>query len=125
MKMYLVVALGGAFGAMARFGADSAVMRLAGPGFPWGTLAVNLIGSLVLGLLIGAAAHGLHLSQEMRALTVTGFLGAFTTFSTFSLNTVTLIERGETAAALAYVLGSVLFGVGLFFLGLRAWRLLA
>jgi len=125
MKLYLVVALGGALGAMARYGADSAMMRLAGPGFPWGTLAVNLIGSLVLGLLIGAAAHGLHLSQEARALAVTGFLGAFTTFSTFSLNTVTLVERGETAAALGYVLGSVLFGVGLFFLGLRAWRLLA
>ena len=73
MKMYLVVALGGAFGAMARYGTDSALMRLAGPGFPWGTVAVNLLGSLVLGLLIGAAAHGLHLSQEVRALVVTGF----------------------------------------------------
>ena len=125
MKMYLVVALGGAFGAMARYGTDSALMRLAGPGFPWGTVAVNLLGSLVLGLLIGAAAHGLHLSQEVRALVVTGFLGAFTTFSTFSLNTVTLIERGETAAALGYVAGSVVFGVGLFFAGLRAWRLVA
>ena len=125
MKMYLGVALGGALGAMARYGTDSAMMRLAGPNYPWGTLAVNLVGSLALGLLIGAAAHGLHLSQETRALDVTGFLGAFTTFSTFSLNTVTLIERGETAAALGYVLGSVLFGVGLFFAGLRAWRLLA
>ena len=125
MKMYLVVALGGAFGAMARYGTDSALMRLTGPGFPWGTVGVNLIGSLLLGLLIGAALHGLHLSQETRALVVTGFLGAFTTFSTFSLNTVTLIERGETAAALGYVLVSVIFGVGLFFLGLRAWRLVA
>lgn len=125
MKMYLVVALGGAFGAMARYATDSTMMRLAGPGFPWGTVAVNLIGSLLLGLLIGAAAHGLHLSQEARALIVTGFLGAFTTFSTFSLNTVTLIERGETASALGYVLGSVIFGVGMFFLGLRAWRLVA
>ena len=125
MKIYLVVALGGAAGAMARYGVDSAILRAAGPGFPWGTVTVNLIGSLLLGLLIGAAAHGLHLSQEMRALVVTGFLGAFTTFSTFSLNTVTLIERGESLQALGYVLGSVMFGIGLFFIGLRAWRLLA
>ena len=125
MKMYLVVAAGGALGAMARYRADSLIGRWAGAGFPWGTVAVNLIGSLLLGLLIGAAAHGLHLSQEMRALVVTGFLGAFTTFSTFSLNTVTLIERGDTGAALGYVLGSVVFGIGLFFIGLRAWRVLA
>lgn len=125
MKIYLIVAAGGAFGAVARYGTDSMVGRWTGLGFPWGTVTVNLVGSLVLGLLIGAAVHGLHLGQEMRALVVTGFLGAFTTFSTFSLNTVTLLERGDTGAAFGYVLGSVVFGVGLFFIGLRAWRLLA
>lgn len=125
MKIYLIVAAGGALGAMARYGTDSMVGRWTGLGFPWGTVTVNLVGSLVLGLLIGAAVHGLHLGQEMRALVVTGFLGAFTTFSTFSLNTVTLLERGDTGAAFGYVLGSVVFGVGLFFIGLRAWRLLA
>lgn len=125
MKIYLIVAAGGALGAMARYGTDSMVGRWAGLGFPWGTVTVNLVGSLVLGLLIGAAVHGLHLGQEMRALVVTGFLGAFTTFSTFSLNTVTLIERGDTGVALGYVLGSVVCGIGLFFIGLRAWRLLA
>ncbi len=125
MKIYLIVAAGGALGAMARYGTDSMVGRWTGLGFPWGTVTVNLVGSLVLGLLIGAAVHGLHLGQEMRALVVTGFLGAFTTFSTFSLNTVTLLERGDTGVALGYVLGSVVFGVGLFFIGLRAWRLLA
>lgn len=125
MKMYLIVAAGGALGAMARYGTDSVVSRWTGAGFPWGTVTVNLLGSLVLGLLIGATIHGLQLGQETRALVVTGFLGAFTTFSTFSLNTVTLIERGDTGAALGYVLGSVVFGIGLFFVGLRAWRLLA
>ncbi len=123
MKIYLIVAAGGALGAMARYGTDTVVGRWTGLGFPWGTVTVNLVGSLVLGLLIGAAVHGLHLGHEARALAVTGFLGAFTTFSTFSLNTVTLIERGDTVAAFGYVLGSVTFGVGLFFLGLRAWRL--
>ena len=107
MKMYLIVAAGGAFGAMARYGTVIAVNRFTGLGFPWGTVTVNLVGSLVLGLLIGGLAHGLHLSQEARALVVVGFLGAFTTFSTFSLDTVILIERGEWSPALGYVLGSI------------------
>ena len=101
MKIYLIVAAGGALGAMARYGTDSMVNRWAGLGFPWGTVTVNLVGSLVLGLLIGAAVHGLHLGQEMRALIVTGFLGAFTTFSTFSLETVELMSGGRVAAGLA------------------------
>ncbi len=125
MKMYLVVALGGALGAMARYGTVTAVGRFTGLGFPWGTITVNLVGSLVLGLLIGALAHGLHLSQEARALVVVGFLGAFTTFSTFSLDTVTLMQRGEWTPALGYVPGSVVAGIALFFMGLRAWRLSA
>jgi fluoride exporter len=125
MKMYLIVAAGGAFGAMARYGTVVAVGRFTGLGFPWGTITVNLVGSLVLGLLIGGLAHGLHLSQEARALVVVGFLGAFTTFSTFSLDTVILIQRGEWTPALGYVLGSVFAGIALFFLGLRAWRLFA
>lgn len=125
MKMYLIVAAGGAFGAMARYGTVVAVGRFTGLGFPWGTITVNLVGSLFLGLLIGGLAHGLHLSQEARALVVVGFLGAFTTFSTFSLDTVILIQRGEWTPALGYVLGSVFAGIALFFLGLRAWRLFA
>jgi fluoride exporter len=123
MKMYLIVALGGALGAMMRYGTVVAVGRVTGFGFPWGTVTVNLVGSLVLGLLIGALAHGLHLSQEARALVVVGFLGAFTTFSTFSLDTVTLMERGAWTPALGYVFGSVIAGIALFFMGLRAWRL--
>ena len=125
MKMLLLVAAGGALGAAARYGTVVAVGRLAGFGFPWGTMAVNLAGSLVLGLLIGALAHGLHLSQEARGLIVVGFLGAFTTFSTFSLDTVTLLERGHWWPAFGYVAGSVVAGIAFFFAGLRAWRLLA
>jgi len=126
MKMLLVVAAGGALGAMARYGTVVAVGRLTGiGGFPWGTVAVNLAGSLVLGLLIGALAHGLHLSQEARGLIVVGFLGAFTTFSTFSLDAVTLIERGQWWPAFAYAAGSAVAGIGLFFVGLRAWRFFA
>lgn len=125
MKMILAVAAGGALGALARYGTVVAVGRLTGIGFPWGTVAVNLIGSLVLGLLIGALAYGLHLSQEARALIVVGFLGAFTTFSTFSLDAVTLIERGSWWPAFWYVAGSSVAGIALFFAGMRAWRLFA
>ena len=125
MKLYLIVAIGGALGALARYGTVSAVARLTGLGFPWGTVVVNLVGSLALGILIGAMAHGLQLSQEARTFLAVGFLGAFTTFSTFSLDTVTLIERGAWTPALGYALGSVVAGVALFFLGLRAWRWVA
>ncbi len=125
MKAYLLVAFGGALGAMARYGTAVAVGRVTGIGFPWGTVAVNLVGSLILGLLIGALAHGFSLSQEGRALIVVGFLGAFTTFSTFSLDTVTLMERGAWWPAFGYAVGSVVAGIALFFLGLRAWRVLA
>ena len=125
MKMLLMVAAGGALGAVARYGTVVAVGRLTGFGFPWGTVTVNLLGSLALGLLIGGLAHGLHLSQEVRGLIVVGFLGAFTTFSTFSLDTVTLIERGSWTPALGYVFGSVVVGIIFFFAGLRAWRFLA
>jgi fluoride exporter len=125
MKMVLMVAAGGALGAAARYGTVVAVGRWTGLGFPWGTVTVNLVGSLALGFLIGALAHGLSLSQEMRGLIVIGFLGAFTTFSTFSLDTVTLLERGSWWPAFGYVAGSVVAGIALFFVGLRAWRLLA
>ena len=125
MKMLLLVTAGGALGAAARYGTMVAVGRWTGFGFPWGTVVVNLVGSLALGLLIGALAHGLSLSQEARGLLVIGFLGAFTTFSTFSLDTVTLLERGAWWPAFGYVAGSVVAGIALFFGGLRAWRLFA
>jgi CrcB protein len=125
MKMVLMIAAGGALGAVARYGTVVAVSRLTGFGFPWGTVTVNLVGSFVLGFLIGALAHGLSLSQEMRGLIVIGFLGAFTTFSTFSLDTVTLLERGSWWPAFGYAAGSVVAGVALFFAGLRVWRVLA
>lgn len=125
MKMVLAIAAGGALGAVARYGTVVLMGRLTGHGFPWGTVAVNLAGSLVLGLLIGALAHGLHLSQEVRGLLVIGFLGAFTTFSTYSLDAVTLIERSSWWPAFGYVVGSAVAGITLFFAGMRAWRLFA
>lgn len=106
----LQVAMGGAIGASARYLANVGVMRLIGPGFPWGTLAVNVIGSFLMGVLVVVLAHkdALRLAPFM----VTGILGGFTTFSAFSLDVMTLIERGQVNLAVFYGLASVLLSLG-------------
>lgn len=111
---WLYVALGGALGSLARHGVGLALADAVG--FPWGTLAVNWLGSALIGV-----AFGLGLSGEARLLLVTGFLGGFTTFSAFSLETATLAERSATLAAL-YVAASVAGGVLLFWLASGAVR---
>ena len=123
MKLILAIAVGGAFGAVARHYVALQVSMWFGRDFPWGTLAVNILGSFILGLLIEAMALVWSPSQEVRALLTVGMLGAFTTFSTFSLDTVLLVERGDTATAAGYIAMSLLFSVGALFLGLRLARL--
>ncbi|QUJ75666.1 fluoride efflux transporter CrcB [Sulfitobacter albidus] len=113
-----LVALGGAIGAAARFFLGVGVLRLTGAGgFPLGVLTVNVIGSFLMGVFVVAAAHrGLtHLSPFV----MTGLLGGFTTFSAFSLETVTLFERGQIGAAAAYVALSV--GLSIFGLVAGLW----
>lgn len=117
----LAVALGGALGALARWGASSWIQLRTGLQFPWGTLAVNLSGAFLLGLLYGALEHA-TLSDASRAFVGLGFLGAFTTFSTFSYEAVLLMQGGQAARALAYVAGSVVAGVVLVIAGLAAGR---
>jgi CrcB protein len=102
-----IVAAGGAIGASLRHLVGTLSLRLGGREFPWGTLAVNLAGCLAMGLFIGVAARRLGLSNELRLFVATGILGGFTTFSAFSLDVVTLWERGPSAAAVLYGLGSV------------------
>ena len=112
-----LVALGGAIGAACRYLMGVGVMRLAGPaGFPIAVLSVNIIGSFLMGVFVVAAAQkGLtHLSPFV----MTGLLGGFTTFSAFSLEAVTLMERGQIAAAGAYVGLSVALSIGGLILGL-------
>ncbi|PWS35064.1 chromosome condensation protein CrcB [Falsiroseomonas bella] len=109
-----LVALGGAAGAVARFLVSVAALGLLGSGFPWGTLAVNVLGSAAIGIAAGAGLEG-----PARLLLVTGFLGGFTTFSAFSLETGLLFERHPALAAL-YVAASVALGLAAFAL---AWWL--
>ena len=122
MNMYLWIALGGAIGAAGRHFVFSQAMRLSSSGFPWATLCVNVMGSLVMGLLIGGAAQKLELSNEMRAFLATGVLGGFTTFSAFSLDVSVLLERKAQVAAGAYVAGSVGLSIFALFVGLWSAR---
>jgi len=118
MTSLFQVAIGGALGASARFLTGVAVLRLAGPGFPWATLIVNVLGSFAMGVLIVVLAQG---SNRFAPLLITGLLGGFTTFSAFSLDTLSLFERGQAGLASAYVVGSV----GLSLLAIGAGLLMA
>jgi CrcB protein len=105
---WLLVAAGGALGSVLRYGISLLAAAQLGAGFPWGTLAVNVIGSAGIGIAAGLGVQG-----EARLLLVTGLLGGFTTFSAFSLETGLLLERGWWLAA-AYVAASLLLGLGAF-----------
>lgn len=122
LNTILAVAAGGALGATGRHLVSRASVHLLGTSFPWGTVVVNVMGSLVMGMLIELAALKLSMSLEMRAFIFVGLLGGFTTFSTFSLDAVTLFERGEMLSAFLYVLGSVVASVSGLFLGLYLIR---
>lgn len=110
-QMLLAVAAGGALGSMGRYAVGVLLARMMGTGFPWGTLTVNIVGSFVMGLLIEAAALRGVMSGEARAFVFVGVLGGFTTFSSFSLDVVTLVQRDEVWAAGAYLAATVVVGV--------------
>jgi CrcB protein len=104
----LAIAGGGALGALGRFGLSSGLYRLLGRDFPWGTLAVNVLGSFLMGLLFVLFLDRLAGPPELRSALLVGFLGAFTTFSTFSMETLLLVEQGFMVKALLNILTSVL-----------------
>lgn len=116
------VALGGAIGASLRYLTNVGAMRLFGPGFPFGTLIANVLGSFVMGVIVVMLAKkgGNHLAPFL----MTGILGGFTTFSAFSLDALTLWERGATLAALGYVAGSVILSLAAIAAGLYVARTL-
>ncbi len=117
------VAAGGALGAAGRFALVSAVTRALGHGFPVGTLLVNVVGSLAIGVFIGAMARYALGGEMLRAFVAVGILGGFTTFSAFSLDVVTLIERGAWTSALLYIGISVFLSILAVFAGLALMRL--
>jgi CrcB protein len=122
---YLLVFLGGGFGASLRHAVNLLCARGLGTAFPWGTFIINISGSLVMGLIAGYLAFKGEASQPWRLFVMTGVLGGYTTFSAFSLDTALLYERGELGLALLYVLGSVLLSIAGLFAGLALVRHLA
>jgi len=120
----LAIAGGGAAGAVARYWVSGRVYGWLGTSFPWGTLAVNVAGSFLIGLLAILLIERLPYSAEWRSLLIVGFLGAFTTFSTFSLETLALIEQADYAKALANAVLSVVACLGATWLGVVAGRAL-
>jgi CrcB protein len=123
MKLVLAIAIGGALGAVGRHYVSVAMTLIMGHGFPWGTLVVNVAGSFLMGVLIETMALVWSPSLEMRALLTVGVLGAFTTFSTFSLDVATLYERGAPIILAIYVAASVGISILALFAGLRLMRL--
>ncbi|MCR4764944.1 MAG: fluoride efflux transporter CrcB [Bacteroidaceae bacterium] len=114
IRNILLVALGGAVGSAGRY----LISRWLTGAFPWGTLTVNIIGSLLIGLLVGMSAKGC-LSPEMRLLLVTGFCGGFTTFSTFANESLSMMKTGDALLMALYVGISVTIGILAVFLGMQ------
>ncbi|MGA7327781.1 MAG: fluoride efflux transporter CrcB [Rhodomicrobium sp.] len=121
MNDYLIVFLGAGIGGMARHGVNFAVMKT-GTSFPWHTFIVNVIGSLLMGLLVSWLTYKGVLSQTWRLFAATGFLGGFTTFSSFSSDSALLWERGAALEAALYILSSVGVSLAALFLGLAFFK---
>lgn len=123
MQSFLLVGLGGALGAMSRYGIALLVGRWWPGGFPLATLLVNVVGSVLMGVLVGSLARLLPPHQEeLRLFLAVGVLGGFTTFSSFSLDTIVLIQRGAWIEAGAYVFLSVVVCLIGLYLGLLVTR---
>src|SRR3954467_1628083 len=125
MKM-LLVAAGGAVGSMARYQVGAWVLARTGTwAFPLGTFIVNVLGCVIAGVLLGVAEYRGFLTLELRLLLFTGFLGGFTTFSAFGVETVALLERGQVAVAVGYVAASVICGIAALFAAIKLASLAA
>jgi CrcB protein len=123
MTTWLAVAAGGALGALARYLLSGWLTLSLGRGFPWGTFGVNLIGCCLIGALYVWITQEARLAPVWQAVLVAGFTGAFTTFSTFALETLSLLESGRAATAMLYAAGSLVLGLGGVALGMKMARL--
>jgi len=124
LQKLVLIALGGALGSLARYGFSGAVHRWLGPGFPWGTAAVNLLGCFGFGILWAVMVERWAASPEVRSLVLVGFLGAFTTFSTFIAESGNLAAGGQWLFSALNVAGQAALGLFLYFLGLSLGRMI-
>ncbi len=125
MFSLFLVMLGGAFGSGARYLTGVATLRLFGPGYPFGTLTVNLVGGLLMGVLVGMLVRLSVSGENLRLLLGIGVLGGYTTFSAFALDMVNMLQRGDLGVALGYALLSVIGSVAALFAGLALVRVAA
>ena len=124
MGVIVAVGVGGGFGALIRYFLAGAIQPSWWPGFPFGIFVVNITGGLVMGLITELAALKIQMTPEVRAFLTTGILGGYTTFSTFSLDSALLMERGAYMQAAAYIVGSVVLSIVALFAGLWIIRTL-
>jgi len=122
MNMIFAVAAGGAIGATGRYLVGKLMLNLMGPGFPWGTFTVNIIGSFFIGFIVELMAIRFNLSHEWQGFLVIGILGGFTTFSAFSLEVGLMLEKDQFSVAALYAFGSMFMGVAALFAGIFAGR---
>lgn len=122
MKLLLLACAGGALGAGARYLLYVEFTKVWSSGFPWATLAVNVVGSLLIGALAVLFLERWPASVDLRVFLVTGILGGFTTFSAFSLDFMALMERAEVGTALVYAASSVVVSIAACWVGLNAMR---
>jgi fluoride exporter len=117
VKLFWAIAVGAAAGGVSRFYLAAAIQQRLGTSFPWGTLAINITGSLLLGFLIRYAMATPAISLELRAMLTVGFCGGYTTFSSYSYETLVLIEEGQVGRAAVYSVGSVVLALCATFAG--------
>ena len=124
MKLVLAIAAGGAIGAVGRHYVGVYALKWLGTAFPYGTLVVNVVGSFLMGVLVASMTVKWNVGNELRAFLTVGLLGGFTTFSAFSSDFATLMERGETVLAAGYVTVSVALALAGMFAGMSLMRVL-
>jgi CrcB protein len=128
MKQYIAIsaiAVGGGIGAVSRYLVSNWFLQVLGPGFPWGTLTINVTGSFVIGVVLQMAADRPDFSPYLRLFLATGILGGYTTFSTFAYETLSLGSTNRIVPALLYSVGSVVVGVAAAILGVVSARMMA
>lgn len=116
-REFLLVALGGAVGSVSRFGIGELITNKANTSFPWATLFINLLGCFLIGLILGLSQKYDFAHYSIRSFFIVGLCGGFTTFSTFSLDTLRLFQNSQNIQAIVYILASILIGLALTMLG--------